>query len=337
MNNEFVSDDKPLVVFFQVADALEQPFSDGEFDLVWSMESGEHMPDKKKRTFMKGRLNKGSRPFRLFKPWIMDIDGLDIVKKEWDSIVTGCPMIKFLKKLGLVKAALLRWNAEKFGWLESRIEKLRLHLDQCRLLVENGDLEALKQEYETRGLLKEALRMEEVMWKQRSLNSMYVPGFRLRWIELVMKCVSVVSYEMVVNGCLGYWFTAYKGLRQGKLKKLMYILFFIARRRKPSNMLFFEVTQVKFAGQLRVAGNSYFSDGTNGLPILLNSRGRVLAGELEVLERMFRKAYSREPVIFIPPIGSRPSAHQCGDTPGKIKAVRPPDFIFVDPISTREE
>lgn len=35
-------------VSFQVADALEQPFSDGQFDLVWSMESGEHMPDKAK-------------------------------------------------------------------------------------------------------------------------------------------------------------------------------------------------------------------------------------------------------------------------------------------------
>lgn len=33
---------------FQVADALEQPFPDGQFDLVWSMESGEHMPDKTK-------------------------------------------------------------------------------------------------------------------------------------------------------------------------------------------------------------------------------------------------------------------------------------------------
>jgi tocopherol O-methyltransferase len=29
-----------------VADALQQPFPDGSFDLVWSMESGEHMPDK---------------------------------------------------------------------------------------------------------------------------------------------------------------------------------------------------------------------------------------------------------------------------------------------------
>nr|TKW41109.1 hypothetical protein SEVIR_1G292300v2 [Setaria viridis] len=35
-------------VSLQVADALEQPFHDGQFDLVWSMESGEHMPDKRK-------------------------------------------------------------------------------------------------------------------------------------------------------------------------------------------------------------------------------------------------------------------------------------------------
>lgn len=35
-------------VQFQVADALEMPFADEGFDLVWSMESGEHMPDKQK-------------------------------------------------------------------------------------------------------------------------------------------------------------------------------------------------------------------------------------------------------------------------------------------------
>lgn len=33
-------------VKYQVADALHQPFRDGQFDLIWSMESGEHMPDK---------------------------------------------------------------------------------------------------------------------------------------------------------------------------------------------------------------------------------------------------------------------------------------------------
>ena len=31
---------------FQVADALDQPFENDTFDLIWSLESGEHMPDK---------------------------------------------------------------------------------------------------------------------------------------------------------------------------------------------------------------------------------------------------------------------------------------------------
>lgn len=35
-------------VQFQVANALEMPFPDASFDLVWSLESGEHMPHKRK-------------------------------------------------------------------------------------------------------------------------------------------------------------------------------------------------------------------------------------------------------------------------------------------------
>jgi len=35
-------------VQFQVADALDMPFKDDTFDFVWSMESGEHMPNKEK-------------------------------------------------------------------------------------------------------------------------------------------------------------------------------------------------------------------------------------------------------------------------------------------------
>ncbi|KAF6139631.1 hypothetical protein GIB67_033635 [Kingdonia uniflora] len=33
-------------VTFQVADALQLPFSDGQFGIVWSLECGDHLPDK---------------------------------------------------------------------------------------------------------------------------------------------------------------------------------------------------------------------------------------------------------------------------------------------------
>jgi tocopherol O-methyltransferase len=46
-------------VSFQVADALEMPFADNQFDLVWSLESGEHMSDKEQ--FLK-------ECFRVLKP-----------------------------------------------------------------------------------------------------------------------------------------------------------------------------------------------------------------------------------------------------------------------------
>ena len=41
----FETADAPAVQF-QVADALATPFPDSSFDFIWSMESGEHMPDK---------------------------------------------------------------------------------------------------------------------------------------------------------------------------------------------------------------------------------------------------------------------------------------------------
>ncbi|MEO1445436.1 MAG: methyltransferase domain-containing protein [Cyanobacteria bacterium J06635_11] len=46
-------------VTFQVTDALATPFPDNSFDFIWSMESGEHMPDK--QAFLK-------ECYRLLKP-----------------------------------------------------------------------------------------------------------------------------------------------------------------------------------------------------------------------------------------------------------------------------
>ncbi len=43
---EHLNEAEAPAVSFQVADALATPFPDSAFDFIWSMESGEHMPDK---------------------------------------------------------------------------------------------------------------------------------------------------------------------------------------------------------------------------------------------------------------------------------------------------
>ncbi|KAF3783098.1 reverse transcriptase-like protein [Nymphaea thermarum] len=56
------------------------------------------------------------------------------------------------------------------------------------------------------------IKMRDVIMR---LNSMHVMGFHPKWIELVMKCVTSVSHEMMINGRLRDRFTTSKGLRQG--------------------------------------------------------------------------------------------------------------------------
>jgi hypothetical protein len=42
-------------------------------------------------------------------------------------------------------------------------------------------------------------------------------GFNEGWVELIMKCVTMVSYSVKVNGDLIDWFQLERGLRQGDL------------------------------------------------------------------------------------------------------------------------
>ncbi|KAH1131800.1 hypothetical protein J1N35_003178 [Gossypium stocksii] len=40
-------------------------------------------------------------------------------------------------------------------------------------------------------------------------------GFDQKWIDAIMKCISTVSYSVVVNGNIGEIFYPTRGLRQG--------------------------------------------------------------------------------------------------------------------------
>lgn len=76
----------------------------------------------------------------------------------------GCPMLRFLKNLAMVKDCWKKWNTESFGKLNHCVAMLRTWLKQSRNLVENGSLEAIDQKTIIRNPLNEALRMEEVVW-----------------------------------------------------------------------------------------------------------------------------------------------------------------------------
>ncbi|KAJ1493728.1 S-adenosyl-L-methionine-dependent methyltransferase [Baffinella frigidus] len=67
------------VTSFQVADALNLPFEDNSFDLVWTLESGEHMPGKKEWLAECYRVLKPGGRF-LMATW---------VHKETDSLTCG--------------------------------------------------------------------------------------------------------------------------------------------------------------------------------------------------------------------------------------------------------
>ncbi len=47
-NTRAIESGMDKIAHFSVADAMNPPFPDESFDLVWSLESGEHMPDKKR-------------------------------------------------------------------------------------------------------------------------------------------------------------------------------------------------------------------------------------------------------------------------------------------------
>lgn len=55
----------------------------------------------------------------------------------------------------------------------------------------------------------------EIRYEQGIAKMMEKLGFSSRWIDLIMKCVSMVSYKIKVNGELTETITPSCGLRQG--------------------------------------------------------------------------------------------------------------------------
>jgi MPBQ/MSBQ methyltransferase len=97
-----------LPVQFQVADALDLPFPDASFDVVWSIEAGPHMPDKARYA---------QEMLRVLKP------GGILVVADWNQRDDRQKPLNFWERL-VMRQLLDQWSHPSFSSIEGFAEQL---------------------------------------------------------------------------------------------------------------------------------------------------------------------------------------------------------------------
>ncbi|KAF3795607.1 hypothetical protein EJ110_NYTH00250 [Nymphaea thermarum] len=105
----------------------------------------------------------GQKPFRFFKPWLMDKEGKVVMLEAWRGEARGCPMMRLLIKFNRLRKALLHWNRHSFGNLNDNITTLQSRIEECREQMEQGVEGAIDEEHRVRKQLSQALLMEEIL------------------------------------------------------------------------------------------------------------------------------------------------------------------------------
>ncbi|KAF3793964.1 putative ribonuclease H protein [Nymphaea thermarum] len=118
--------------------------------------------------------NRNTRRFRVLKPWMLTRDGRQVISEAWGAVVQGCPMLRVLQKLEVVKHNLIYWNKNSFGRIEDNIKSLQSRLSQAQAYSEAGDGWATREEESIKKKLEKALHLEEIMWKEKS---------RVKWLS----------------------------------------------------------------------------------------------------------------------------------------------------------
>lgn len=84
------------------------------------------------------KLNWGPKSFKVFKAWVGHSNFLPFVKKEWDSfLIQGKKSYVIKEKFKRLKDSLKWWNVNVFGWIDLKVERDVVVLNDLELEMEN--------------------------------------------------------------------------------------------------------------------------------------------------------------------------------------------------------
>ncbi|KAF3783664.1 Transposon TX1 uncharacterized protein [Nymphaea thermarum] len=140
--------------------------------------------------------NRNTRRFRVLKPWMLTREGRQVNSEAWGAEVQGCPMLRVLRKLEVVKRSLIYWNKNSFGRIEDNIKSLQSRLRQAQANSEAGDGWATREEESIKRKLEKALHLEEII--KNRISELEVAGQTFSSINSMLEAASS-HFESFLN------------------------------------------------------------------------------------------------------------------------------------------
>ncbi|KAF3792458.1 LINE-1 retrotransposable element ORF2 protein [Nymphaea thermarum] len=110
----------------------------------------------------------GISVFRYFNYWEHFPKCRSLVADSWAQQVGGCPMVRLVSKLQLVRNKLRVWAKQGPNDLDKIIGRLRLQVGEAQKQMEEGDLTASSRELKLRLTLLKLIKMDEERLRQKA-------------------------------------------------------------------------------------------------------------------------------------------------------------------------
>lgn len=104
----------------------------------------------------------GPKPFRFESCWTQDDASRGVVRAAWNLPVRGSPQFRLVQRIKSTRGALIRWNRESFGSVQTSIRRLNDRLAFLQGL--NFSERTWEAECSVQSEITEALKREECIW-----------------------------------------------------------------------------------------------------------------------------------------------------------------------------